>query len=169
MIERIKKKVLVKGTPLSYSSEFAITITLKPSMYAMEAVMQRNAIQGIINSMQNCKMSLICELTQAYNIHLHGTIKVPLSGKKDVQHIVHNMFRPFREIGFICVKQIDNYEHWQLYCLKDYKKTIDNIIEKPVIRDDNDFFPLHMIHKLEYEGDDEKIDFVGGSAKSEDQ
>jgi len=156
MIERIKKTVLVKGTTtVCYSSEFAITITLRPSMYAMTAIMQRNAIQGIMNSFENCKLSLICELTQSYNIHLHGTIKVPIKGKKDVQHIVHDIFRPFKEIGFICVKPIDDYDVWQKYCLKEYMKTLNNVGEKPVIRDDNDFFPLYMTHAIEISGVDE--------------
>lgn len=152
MTERIKKAVI------SYSNEYAVTITLKPSMYHMTAVMQRNAIQGIINSFTAAvKMSVICELTKSFNIHLHGTIKVnrdalnkSVKGKSP-EHQIHDLFRNIKDIGFVCVKPIDDYPHWQQYCLKNYKLTKDELNENPVIRDDNEFFPVWMLHKLEYE------------------
>lgn len=145
MTERIKKAVI------SYSNEYAVTITLKPSMYHMTAVMQRNAIQGIINSITDIRISVICELTKSFNIHLHGTIKVPMGGKKSPEHKINDIFRNIKDIGFVCVKPIDDYPHWQAYCLKQYKLTKMELNEHPVIRDDNELFPAFMLHKLEYE------------------
>lgn len=145
----LRKKVLVKGI-VSYSSEFALTITLHPKMYHMAMIMQRNALQGILNSLQEyCKMSMIVEITTSYNIHAHGVIQVPLNHNKSVQHIVHDIFRCIKDIGFICVKPIDDSEGWLDYCLKDYHITNTELIENPVIIDNCGFFsPLSIAQKL---------------------
>lgn len=150
-MSQFKKTKIVKGI-VSLSSEHAITITLHPKMYCMDPIMQRNAIQGIINSFrEDCHMSLICELTpHGQNIHLHGTIKVPLIPNKTVDYIVHNKFRSIKDIGFICVKQIEDYDGWQDYCIKEMQITRDNLNENPVIIDDNGFFsPLVLAAKLD--------------------
>lgn len=145
MTERIKKP------PIRYSNEYAITITLKPSMYHMTAVMQRNAIQGIINSLTDIKISVMVELTKSFNVHLHGTVKVPMKGLKSPEHIVNDVFRNLKDVGYVCVKPIDDYPHWQSYCLKDYAVTKNELNENPVIRDDNELFPAFMLHKIQYD------------------
>jgi len=160
-----ERKTLVKGI-VSYSAEFAITLTLRPSMYHMSAIMQRNALQGIINSLENCKISLIVELTQSFNIHGHGTIKVPMKGHKSAEHLCVDVFRNLKEVGYICVKQIEDYEGWQEYCLKDYTRTKQELNENPIIRDDNDFMSPLILQKILSSGVEENVEVEDLPAKS---
>lgn len=111
-----------------WSQQYAITITLNPSLFHLATQFQRNAIQGVLNGIvQNgdAQLSLICEMTQSYNIHLHGFVKIPITkSKKSVIHQIHNIFRDLKDIGYICVKPIDKYIGWLSYCLKEYERTL---------------------------------------------
>ncbi|WP_445769570.1 hypothetical protein, partial [Rheinheimera sp.] len=94
----------------------------------MNALLQRNHLQGMLQDNENIKLSLITELTQNFNIHAHGTVRILLKaikGKRSPQHFIQDYFRNMKDCGFIYIKPIDNYNVWKTYCQKNYRITKD--------------------------------------------
>lgn len=135
-----------KQEELKMSSQFALTITLHPRMYAQSVLHQRSYIQGILNQLicdQQADISAIVELTQSGNIHVHAFIRVPLQGKKGVNVLINNLFRKHSDVGCICIKPISTYHGWLHYCLKDYHQTkVELDSEDPVITNNMGDFSL---------------------------
>lgn len=135
-----KKTVRVEGIK-QWSSPWAITLTLNPKMFHLNVLQQRNSIQGIINGLcydSNIKMSLVCEMTQHYNCHFHGFVQVAFraSARKTIPHYVADALRSIKDLGFWCVKPIEDHQGWLNYCLKEYEVTkiaLDG--ESPIISD----------------------------------
>lgn len=134
---------LVKLRPkMAYSVDYAITITIMPSLYRKTYEEQYNeTANSIKNLFHDCKLTLVAELTQAYNIHYHGIIAYPLcdgGGSKDVRKIIFDRLRKYSKVGNTKIDQITDYNGWVKYIQKDPSskkyRPIENI--DPVVVDD---------------------------------
>lgn len=169
-----KKTVLVKGSV--WSSIHAITITLNPKMFCMEPVMQRNALQGLLNSIcennEDIRISLIAELTKAQNIHGHGLVQVriPQGNKQTVPFLCAKVFRPLKDIGYICVKQIEDYDGWLEYITKEISITRHNLEESPILLDYINAFGWDVKYTglLKQDSEDDDINDLQASASTYD-
>lgn len=133
---------LKKGTKLKdevkWSQQYAVTITLNPTLFNLATQFQRNEIQGALNTIVENKcaqFSLICEMTRSFNVHLHGVMRVPITkSKKSMLHQCQEVFRNVKDAGYVCIKPITEYKHWIFYCIKDYDKTFNELEgQSPVV------------------------------------
>lgn len=131
----------VKGE-VKWSATFALTLTLNPKLYALDPVMQRNTIQGVLNTLsynKDLRLTVWCELTQSQNVHIHGFVQVPLNGTKTVQYIFASKVRNLRDIGHWCIKPITSTLGWYTYCTKDTLSFLTNTQCNPLLMDDLDY------------------------------
>lgn len=124
---------------VTYSVDYALTITLKPLMYKEDAEEQyRQTALNISKLFPKCKLTLIAELTQQYNIHYHGIISVPSTLSSQPRKYVFDKIRKYSKLGKTTVDQVDDYEGWVVYLNKDLQETSKTVY--PIIRDDYNIF-----------------------------
>jgi len=112
----------------NYDGSYAITLTIKPKWYKFTIEEQKSILKNeLMNMSGDIDYHVIIELTQSYNVHAHGIIRL----KNDKNRLrpllelkyLHNMFRKCSVIGFIYLKQITNLFEWKEYCYKNYTQT----------------------------------------------
>lgn len=112
--------------------DYAITFTLNPHMYKLLPEDQFEAGKGMLSSLfSSYKKTIVAEFTKSYNIHFHGIIY------SKTKRELYDKIRKNKILGFICLKQIESYEDWIEYIVKDTSKTYKELICKyPVIFND---------------------------------
>lgn len=128
----------VKGE-VKWSASFALTLTLNPKLYTLEPVIQRNLLQGILNTLSqdgSMKLTMFAELTQSQNIHAHGLVQVKLNGNKTVAFIFASLTRKYKDLGHWCIKPITDHDIWYKYCVKEQQQFLDNVGETSLLIDD---------------------------------
>lgn len=119
------------------SVDYHITLTLKPSMYRMDAEEQFRKTKDIVrNLMRGFTYTCVTELTNQYNIHYHMICKAPLAIAKCIPKLFADRKRKIKELGFHKMDSVDNYDVYTAYMLKDVKKTQEILGHYPVINDD---------------------------------
>lgn len=132
--------------PRGYSQCYALTLTLKPNYYRYTLEEQYEYLNNEIKLrlQNNILISLIAEITTSYNIHAHGIIKIS-SNIKNAKKYVYDCVRQSKIIGHIYVKDIDNYDKWLLYIIKEIKKTKETLnCKDPLIIDQCDVIPIEI-------------------------
>lgn len=135
------------ATEKKLSQQYAITLTLNPKLFKLPPLLQRNALQGVLNELvgdEKLDLSVCCEFTQNGNIHAHGFVRVPLLNNKNPIYQINYAFKKHNDImGYITVKPIDKYHGWLHYCLKDYEESkIELDGESPVCIDNMGDFSI---------------------------
>lgn len=152
-----------------WTIDYAITITLHPSIRCNKTVEQYDTMKAIIRDyitdccyefwkknkptvqFQAPKVTLVAELTKSQDIHYHGIVTLPLSMKiRDHKIFIRDIFRykpkagPLRNdlkkyLGFIYVKEIDD-NGWSQYLRKGFAEFEQSLDRKPILRDDHNIF-----------------------------
>lgn len=140
------------------SIDYAFTITLKPAMYKKTFERQlHETAGGLIKIFKDCKISMVAELTQTFNIHYHGIISFDLEVHgNDPVKVFFDRLRPFSKIGKSECKQLIHYETWTTYLNKDVKYNCTHRFNAIII-DDYDILQL----RDEYELIDEESEIAG--------
>lgn len=109
-----------------YSQDYALTVTLKPFLYKEQSEIQyyRTYRQLIdLFTMAKCRITLVAELTNTYNIHYHGILSIPL--KADSRKWIFDRLRLLSWIGKCTVDSVDDYDGWLDYLSKDQLQMVD--------------------------------------------
>lgn len=106
----------------------AITITLKPLMYKMKPNKQLgSSLTTVLDRLKELNLfELYPELTKSDNLHYHGYICTYLDFD-EIKLDIHNVFRDTKNIGFVDVKllkEFEDRERWFQYISKDVNKSI---------------------------------------------
>lgn len=121
------------------SVRYAFTVTLKPKrwfdwpaeeQYDATAMPLAEYLKTI-----GCKVTLVCELTKAYNVHYHGIITLPLVKNANLMKRFVDSFRRSKDYGFVNIKPIDNEIGWIEYINKSLADTCKSINRRPIIID----------------------------------
>lgn len=84
-------------------------------------------------------LTIVCELTEAGNLHYHGFFRYPNQCLDRVNYIWKNVMKKHpKEFGFSKIKLVDDHKGWVQYLIKDLKKTMDLIGRFPIISDHDD-------------------------------
>lgn len=136
-LDQITPKIL----PKKWSVDYALTITLRPVIYSKPYEQQyEETYQNILNLFHDCKLTLVTELTQSYNIHYHGIVSVPLTHGRDSRKYIFDQVRKYSKLGSTKVDQITDFAGWSEYILKDVSTHIDNDVIYPIIKDDYNIY-----------------------------
>lgn len=124
-----------------YTVDYALTITLKPHNYKHLAEDQYEKVKDEINLIfkrlrlrDNIKITLLSEMTKAYNIHLHGILAFNMDKHKcqDYLKYIYDIFRSSKTIGYVYVKPVVDYNIWKDYITKKpYKWMYDDYYMNP--------------------------------------
>jgi len=146
----------------------ACTFTLKPSMYRFPIKDQYDKLKNeLLNLGSIFSKSLVCELTNSGNLHLHGIISFSegvTNGHGTFRQFVLERFRNSKVIGFICLKELSDKEGWINYCLKHYFITNKDLYFAPTVMfNDNIHFPkgyelLDILRDLISEDEVDEVD-----------
>lgn len=128
------------------SNEYAITITLSRKMRDRNDIAedQYDALLERINEWSdkcNLRLSLITEFTKDYRIHFHGFIRheninlLNNTYRNNICRYFNESVRKY-DIGFICVKSINNEDTWHAYCTKEVLST-DKALHRNIVAKDN--------------------------------
>lgn len=116
---------------------FEFTLTLMPKMYASNAMSQYNQTKNIIDLLYRTgkirNISIVCELTQTFNVHYHCLVDLK-DRKAQVELIDH--FRPFKQFGKKSLNVVMNEPNYRKYMAKSLKETAEVIEACPIICDD---------------------------------
>lgn len=126
----------------SFSVDYAFTITLRPKCFAKEPEQQYDDTSEYIKrklSSISQAFTLVAELTKNYNVHMHGIIKFPLPCK-DCMKEFHKCFRNDTLVGFVNIRQIEDYQVWCKYIKKDLCHSLNGLNRRPIIYDYLDVF-----------------------------
>jgi hypothetical protein len=141
--------------PATYSQHYAITITLKPKWYKINASNQlaRTATYILQALVSMGRFSITYELTPQGNIHYHGVIEFSQMWYMNKHPIMrwHNYWRRDEYVGFTCIKVMTDGEGWKKYVMKDVHRTNELLAgafkyTNP-IRDKHqlvDYLPVHL-------------------------
>lgn len=97
--------------------QYAITITLNPSNHCNSKMTEfNNSIRKIMRLFKPIgNLLLWMELSpQKNHVHYHGFFTC-----KDRYKFYHTLSKMIEEVGYINLKEIDNYEKWFSYCTED--------------------------------------------------
>lgn len=115
----------------------ACTFTLKPVQYRCPLSKQYENVKSVLSD-SPFKFSLVCEITNSGNLHMHGIIdqihKVQYGTFK--QSVVE-YFRLSKVVGFICLKELTDKDGWINYCFKNYFITKKDIYFAPTVMFNN--------------------------------
>lgn len=131
---------------MTQSCKYAMTITFHPRVrkYGTEEQYERYAhatIKYLQEMFPGCAMSVVCELTKSYDIHLHGVIRFNLlvmRKKCRIDRMFRDAFRVHPYIGFVMLKQIEDEVGWLNYLQKNIKEFEDDVKRQPILIDDFD-------------------------------
>lgn len=122
-------------------ANFSFTITLKPSMYRDEPEIQYDKciynLYTLLKSLTN-NFTLVVELTQSMNIHMHGIIE--LHHKKKW----YTTFRKSDIFGFTVCREITDMVKWKEYISKSLEETYKVLNRRPIINDDYNVYTIHQ-------------------------
>lgn len=129
---------------MAVSIDYAFTVTLQPKLFKQEPEHQYdltyNHVRQMIGKISR-KFTLVSELTKSYNIHYHGIISFTITPElKDCRKLFYKTFRNDIFVGFVNIKQIDNYPKWSEYISKDITQQTVSINRRPIIWDDYEIF-----------------------------
>lgn len=127
------------------SFKYALTITLKPIMFkSKDATDQFDATYKslLLFLYQVCnQITLVAELTKNSNIHYHSIITFKRAHDIAYQRkLLNDMFRKSKEIGYLCLKQIEDEPGWIEYISKELKSTTYCCLIRPIVKDDFNIF-----------------------------
>lgn len=124
---------------LKYTSEYALTVTTSRRCHNLTTEEQyKESKKELIDILELNKIqhSLIFELTKNNDVHYHGIIKVPVNDKiRDIKIFVCNLFRKRKFLGYICLKEITEYNIWFDYMKKELKITNERTGIYPIVSD----------------------------------
>lgn len=125
------------------SFEYAFTITLKPKLYDHPATAQYDltfepCFKLLLEISLKNQFTLVAEQTKNYNIHYHGIIVMPTSGKPCMKKF-HDSFRGSKLFGFVNIKQITEQNIWIEYISKELYETQSMVNRPPIIYDHWDY------------------------------
>lgn len=133
----LKSLVQITPTDSTHTCDYAVTITLHPSMYRLDPETQLRKTSLVLKRLfYDCKLTLIAELTEQCNIHYHGILSYPIG--TDVNYRFHNQLRKIKDCGRSECKQVMNYDLWVKYLNKDIINNIRRNIFYPIILDEYD-------------------------------
>lgn len=96
--------------------DYAITFTLNPHMYKLMPEDQADMAVAMIKTVfpeELYKKTLVLELTKSFNVHVHGIMY------SKTKREIYDRLRKNKILGFITVKQIENWSDWVDYITKD--------------------------------------------------
>jgi len=123
------------------SVAYFYTVTLKPSCYKEDSLIQFNKYKTHLNVLlellpANNFHTSIAEVTQSQNIHFHGVIKF-VKLKMSPQKMWFDALRKSKYFGFSSISQVENWDKTIEYLKKDFKETQKHVglIHPPIISD----------------------------------
>lgn len=127
------------------SQEYAVTLTFHPKVRKFTAEEQyelyaHQTVQYVQQLFPNCKLSLICELTKTFDIHLHGIIQFDLLNIRTNQNMpkmFRDKFRNHSYIGFVLLKVITDDTVWFDYITKSLTDFESDTGKYPVLCDNH--------------------------------
>jgi len=130
---------------MSQSFIYAFTITLRPKLYIHEPEEQYDLVcEYLVRKLEGlCKsVTLVAEVTQNFNIHLHGICDFIILPKMVCEKEFKKCFRNDTKIGFVNIKEMTDAIGWSRYMKKDLVKTMNALNRRPVLLDDFDIFNM---------------------------
>jgi len=127
--------------------DYAITVTLNRSLRKYSPDEQyTKSFMPLADLLHRFKKTLVYELTQNGDIHYHGIISLDVKYKnvhiRDMIIFIQNLFRGSKIFGYVCVKQVTDYNKWKEYILKDVQKSKDRLGIFPIFKDDYDLYEM---------------------------
>lgn len=123
-------------------TDYFFTVTLQPRMYKEDIDKQfdktKNELLVLLKILSD-KITLVTELTKAFNVHYHGIIQLNGSKRKFV-----NMFRGDKQFGFVNLSPIKSEQKVFEYISKDVRFTYDELERRPILRDDYKVFSMRQ-------------------------
>lgn len=93
--------------------DYAITFTIKPHWYKLQPEEQVELAMKEINEVfHEYKKTIVIEITKCFNIHFHGIMY------SKTRREFYDKLRKNKIIGFIKIKQIESWEDWCQYIMK---------------------------------------------------
>lgn len=132
---------------MSVSVHYAFTITLMPAKaFKNDATQQYDDtvghVVGYLRSMSNM-FSLTAELTKNCNIHYHGVIQFGTLSSNLRKYFI-DTFRKSKLCGFVNITQIDDFNGWRDYIMKDIITTTNSINRPSIIVDYYKFHEYYL-------------------------
>lgn len=112
--------------------DYAITFTLRPNLFREMPEHQFDIASNLLKVLfQKYKKTLVVEFTQNYNIHIHGIVY------SNTKRELYDIIRKNKVFGYICVRQITEFDVWAEYIVKETIKTYKELsCRYPVICND---------------------------------
>lgn len=130
---------------MTYESvKYSFTVTLKPHMYRLNPEIQydhTNCECITILQRLHTKFTVIVELNQNFNVHMHGAIMF-LKKSKNHMFDFKNAFRNSKYFGYVDIRQITDFGGWKDYLQKDLAKTRILVGRPSVLHDDFELFTI---------------------------
>lgn len=128
------------------SQKYALTITYLPKIrkYGTEEQYARythDTIKYIQSKFLGTVMSVVCELTKSYDIHLHGIIQFNMMGLRrniNICRYFRDAFRNHPYIGYVLLKPIEDEVGWINYLQKHIEDFERDVGKQPILIDDYD-------------------------------
>lgn len=150
--------------------QYAVTFTLSRILRKLSSEDQYDVIRNHIYDdhkplFHGWKLTLICELTRSFDVHLHGIMniefmKLPIKyWRKPERHIQDIVKNNPKLLGFCCLKQMTDYNGWVSYFSKSLKDTKDILSRPSIIVDQfnvfpNGAFPQYNDNEIDVDEDD---------------
>lgn len=127
---------------------YAITHTIPPLLCKMNPdLVQYDLLFSELNEIKlmDARITFITEYTKCGNLHFHGIINFELPKRGSCMNRYKQHFKDKRlskYFGYMEMKQIDDYDGWLNYIIKDLQLTYDKLEHQryPVVRDDFGIF-----------------------------
>lgn len=118
--------------------KFELTVTLRPNLYRLTATEQYDrTYQHIRDVVRPYASTIVAELTSEHNIHYHCIIDMPDDPLFERQKVVLDKFRKLTPIfGKKSFRPVQYEESYEMYIMKDLKKTLCVTSRDPVILDE---------------------------------
>lgn len=125
--------------PPYQSVKYSFTVTLQNKMYVYKPEEQYDfTYLELIKRLKalGATFTIIAELTLNGNLHYHGIITFHQRSKSHSLDF-KNVFRTSKIFGYSNIKQIEDYEGWVEYIIKELHNTKDILCRPPIVYDDN--------------------------------
>lgn len=131
------------------SQSYAFTLTIRPKWYRLNPETLYDYIYSyiVVKLLTLGKVTVITELTQNYQLHMHGSIQMYIYGQHDLIKIFYDKFRGDKYVGFVHIRVIDNDIKWKEYLEKDLEKFYKSIDRRPILIDQLNIFDEHLKFK----------------------
>lgn len=137
------------------SVDYSLTLTLLPKVMKLLNLEHQHdlilkTLPQIRHDMRMVKISCILELTKSKNYHIHMICNFNMDHykylRKRIIITIKDYFRNHHVFGFTDISQVQSYEKWTLYMLKDIYNTYHQTGYYPLIWDEYDLFE----HKFKF-------------------